>query len=71
MAKLDKEELSQRVFQAIKDGGWNALSLSLIQEHPIRFQMYKGQERFVVRVYIWNLTHGGAQEDQLMSTVSK
>lgn len=59
MAKLDKEELSERVFQAIREGGWNALYLSHVQEHPIRLQMYKGQERFPVRVYIWNLTHGG------------
>ena len=59
MTRLDKEDLFTRATQAIKESGWNILYLSPFQEHPLRFQMYQGQESITIRLYIWNLTHGG------------
>ena len=41
------------------DSGWGHLRLSPPAEHPARIVMFRGEQRFAVRVYIWNLTPGG------------
>ncbi len=57
MARLSKRELLNLIDQAIVDSGWNVLYLS--DRHPFRLQIYQGDASYCVRIYIWNLTHGG------------
>lgn len=47
------------VEQAILDSGWSFLHLNATTEHPARYQVFKGDRSFRVKIYIWNLTHGG------------
>ncbi|PBB41190.1 HNH endonuclease [Mesorhizobium sp. WSM3866] len=58
MARLNKLELVARFVEALKMGGWGVLFLSK-DEHPARFQVFKEGSNFAVRVYIWNISHGG------------
>ena len=55
--KLTKEQLLETVVAAIRDSGWNVLYLS--EGHPFQLQMYRGDQSFRLRIYIWNITHGG------------
>ena len=59
MARLPKPQLLARVERAIIEGGWRYLPLSSPNEHPVRYSVYRDEQRIVVRVYIWNLTRGG------------
>lgn len=43
----------------MNDSGWNVLYVGDISEHPFLLRIYNADESFLVRVYIWNLTHGG------------
>lgn len=49
---------------AILDSGWNYLHVSARGTHPARYQVYRGDRSHAVRVYIWNLTHGGTNRPQ-------
>jgi putative restriction endonuclease len=57
MARLSKNELLDRVVVALESGGWNYLVLST--DHPFDLVVYRGEDRFRTRVYIWRVTHGG------------
>jgi putative restriction endonuclease len=57
VAKLRKADLLSIITRSISECGWNVLYLSNI--HPFRLQIYKDDESYRVRIYIWNLTHGG------------
>lgn len=57
MAHLSKRQLLEVIEQAIADSGWNVLCLS--DRHPFRLQIYQGEASYRVRIYVWNLTHGG------------
>jgi putative restriction endonuclease len=59
MARLSKSDLLQRVEEGFRSGGWNVLYLSPAGEHPARYRVYKDDRSLIVRVYIWNVTHGG------------
>ena len=59
MARLPKPQLFSRLERAILDNGWKYLSLSPPAEHPARYLIFQGEQRFTTRVYIWNLTPGG------------
>ena len=59
MARLRKPDLFRVVERAILDSGWSFLHLSAPDEHPARYQVYKDEKSFRVKIYIWNLTHGG------------
>ena len=59
MARIPKKQLLRFVEQAIQDSGWNFLHLSAQNEHPARYQVYKNGEGYRVKIYIWNITHGG------------
>lgn len=59
--RLTKEELFGKVVGAIRDSGWGLLYLSNPSEHPLRLQVYRGTGTYRVRIYIWNLTHGGGR----------
>ena len=56
-ALISKPELLQRVLEAFKVSGWNAIVLS--PAHPFEISLFRGEQRLVVLCYIWNLTHGG------------
>lgn len=55
--RLTKPRLLEIIIQAIKDDGWNVLYLS--NDHPFRLKIFRDNESYQVRIYIWNLTHGG------------
>ena len=59
MPRLTKRQLLEIVENAVRDSGWNLLYLSPPGIHPARYQVYSGDRSYNVRVYIWNLTHGG------------
>jgi putative restriction endonuclease len=55
--RLTKQELLDIITQAVKEDGWNVLYLST--EHPFRIKIFRDSESHQVKIYIWNLTHGG------------
>lgn len=57
--KHRKYDLLDIIIQAIRDDGWNAIYLSEPKFHPFRLKIYQGDESYNIRIYIWNLTHGG------------
>lgn len=59
MARLDKSKLIDVVLSAIRAAGWTVSLINAPGAHPARFTMTKGTQQHAVRVYIWNLTHGG------------
>jgi putative restriction endonuclease len=54
-----KADLLARFEEAIRLSGWNVLYLTH-GDHPARYKVYKDGESYTVRVYIWNISHGGA-----------
>ena len=63
-SRLNKGQLLGVVEAAIRDSGWNYLHVSARGRHPARYQVYRGDRSYAVRVYIWNLTHGGKSRPQ-------
>lgn len=60
MADLPKKpELQDRVVEAFRDGGWKVLYLPSTTDNSLRLKVYNDTTSFTVRVYIWNVTHGG------------
>lgn len=59
MPRLDKRQLFEKVIQAIQACGWQYIQLSPQNEHPFRLRIFRENEAYTVRIYIWNMTHGG------------
>ena len=59
MPRLQKPQLLKVIEQAILDSDWSLLHLSGTSEHPARYQVFKDDRSYRVRIYVWNLTHGG------------
>ncbi|MDP4264829.1 MAG: HNH endonuclease [Bacteroidota bacterium] len=61
MAKANhrKYELLDNIVQAINESGWNVLYAGDTSQHPFLLKIYKEDESHLLRIYIWNLTHGG------------
>ncbi len=59
MAKHRKFDLLDIIVQSINDSGWNVLYVSDVSQHPFVLKIYKNEESHLLRIYIWNLTHGG------------
>ena len=57
MPRLSKKRLLEKIVRAIHEGGWNVSYHS--KDHPFRLRIYNRDEDYLVRIYIWNLTHGG------------
>jgi putative restriction endonuclease len=57
--RLDKRHLFEKVFEAIKTCGWQFIQISPLNAHPLRLGIFRENETYTVRIYIWNLTHGG------------
>lgn len=56
---LSKRDLFDRVVEAIRASGWSVMFLPTPVDPSIRLRIYNGSESYNVRVYIWNVTHGG------------
>lgn len=52
-----KQQLLERVITAIRACDWQYLLLKT--DHPFRLRVFRDRESYNVRIYIWNLTHGG------------
>lgn len=59
MPKLQKDDLLNIVTRSISECGWNVLYLENSVTHPFRLQIYRDDESYQVRIYIWNITPGG------------
>ncbi len=57
MPRLSKEELLNRILSAIRAAGWNVIFLT--GRHPYDLIVFKDERSFRVRLYVWNVTHGG------------
>lgn len=58
VTKLQSKDLLAQVLSAIDQAGWQALVLS--PKKPFRLKLYRYDGRgIVVRIYLWNCTHGG------------
>lgn len=57
-----KYDLLDIIIQGIRDDGWNIIYLSDPKFHPFRFRIYQGNESHNIRIYVWNLTHGGGAQ---------
>lgn len=64
MAILNKEQLFDKVSEAITSNGWTIVSNSDKNQQPVRLEIEKNNERQFIRFYIWNLTHGGASRPE-------
>ncbi|MDB2606979.1 HNH endonuclease [Zobellia sp.] len=54
-----KGDLLNKITTALIDDGWNVLYLHDTSYHPFIFRIYKGDEKYDIKIYVWNLTHGG------------
>src|SRR5271166_4575851 len=61
MARLSKKTLFRIVETALRDGGWDVARVSSARDFPARYEIARGETRHRVRVYIWNITHGGGK----------
>jgi len=59
MARHRKYDLLDIIVQSINDSGWNVLYVGDISKHPFVIKIYNNEESYLLRIYIWNLTHGG------------
>jgi putative restriction endonuclease len=59
MPRLSKRQMLDEVENSIRASGWNLLYLSARGDHPARYTNYRGDVSHAVRVYIWNISHGG------------
>jgi putative restriction endonuclease len=53
-----KSDLLARFEDAVRLSGWNLLYLSK-DTQPARYRVFRDEESFLVRVFIWNITPGG------------
>ncbi len=59
MVKHRKFDLLDEIVQSVNDCGWNVIFVEDISNHPFLIKIYNGEESFLLRIYIWHLTHGG------------
>lgn len=57
-----KYDLLEIIIQGIRDDGWNIIYLSDTKFHPFRFRIYRDNESHDIKIYVWNLTHGGGSQ---------
>lgn len=77
MARLSKRNLLQKVIDAFQRGGLQVDYPLISSEHPFQFAVDRQGTKTPVKVYIWNVTHGGNTRGddeyriQITSNVSK
>jgi putative restriction endonuclease len=54
-----KYNLLEKIVNSVNEDGWNIFYLSDPKYHPFRLKIYNDKESYNIRIYIWNLTHGG------------
>ncbi len=59
MRRHKKFKLLEKIIQSINEDGWNVFYLSNPQFHPFRLKIYRADESYNVKIYIWHVTHGG------------
>lgn len=59
MAKHRKYDLLDIIVQSINDCGWSVLYVGDIADHPFILKIYNNEQSILLRIYVWNLTHGG------------
>lgn len=64
MARLNKEALVARAIDAIAASGWAVTPMTHSGTHPARFTMERDGVSHTVRLYIWNLSHGGKSRSE-------
>lgn len=62
MAILTKPQLLEKIVQSVHECGWSVLYIST--NHPFKIVVYRGQESYRVKIYVWNVSHGGFSRDQ-------
>jgi putative restriction endonuclease len=63
MPILSKPELLSKIDDAIEAAGWNVLHVSTSSLwHPFDVKPYQADQTLSVRIFIWNVTHGGGSE---------
>ncbi len=63
MARLNKRNLLAKFEEAVRFAGWSILFLNK-GEHPARYRVFRDELAYDVKVYVWNITHGGAGRKQ-------
>lgn len=61
MPRLGKAELFEVVVNAVGESGWNVLYITPPEVHPFQLQIYREDEAYRLRIYVWTLTHGGGR----------
>ncbi len=59
MAKHRKFGLLENIVQAVNSTGWNVIYEADPADHPFLIRVFNDQGSYLLRIYIWNLTHGG------------
>ncbi|MEJ7823194.1 MAG: HNH endonuclease [Chitinophagaceae bacterium] len=59
MPRHRKYDLLDIIVQSVNDCGWNVLYVGDISQHPFLIKIYNHAESYLLRIYVWNLTHGG------------
>ena len=57
MAILSKNALLERMVESIQECDWNVLFISTT--HPFKLNVFRDDLNYRIKIYIWNLTHGG------------
>lgn len=57
--RLPKRQLLDLIVQSLYDDGWNIIYLDDPKSHPLVLRIYKNELSVDIRIYVWNLTHGG------------
>ncbi|WP_299048868.1 hypothetical protein [uncultured Tateyamaria sp.] len=64
IARLSKNTLISKATDALAEGGWSVEMLTEDGTHPARFIMSQDGVNHVVKLYVWNLSHGGKSRSQ-------
>lgn len=57
--KHRKQNLLSGILNSFREDGWRVLILNDTKYHPFILRIAKNDESYTIRIYIWNLTHGG------------
>lgn len=56
-----KGDLLERFEDAVRLSGWSIIYLSS-NIHPARYRVYRENQAVTIKVYIWNISHGGGKK---------
>lgn len=59
MANLLKKQLLEAILRAIDLSGWSVLYDAAMQTHPFKIRIHRGDQFRRLKIYIWNVSHGG------------